>query len=396
MDTHYIDTPSELVIFCRQLEGYEWLAIDTEFLRESTYFPKFCLLQIATTDRVACIDPLAIEDLNPIFDILYNPRITKVFHSGRQDLEIFYNIRGCLPGPVFDTQMAAPLLGFTEQIGYAALISEVLDINLVKAHTRTDWSQRPLSPAQINYASDDAVYLGQVYLRMREQLSALGRLDWLIEDFSALLDPTLYRNPPDKAWKRIRGAQNLNGESLSILQSLAGWREQSAHHGNIPRNWVIKDDVLLGIARLKPSRVDELKTLRGLHERTVKRHGEQICQIIEKALKNPPIDIETKSKIPRKSPGQEVLLHFLTGIVHQIALEYSLGASTLAPKKELEQLISGNPVNKLVNGWRKSIVGDALIAILNGEKNISIKNGTLRIEPRSIDRTSIGDDRSSD
>lgn len=380
IETHYIDNSAALEDYCQILDGHEWLAVDTEFLRESTYFPKFCLLQIANTDSVACIDPLAVEDLNPIFEILYNPRITKVFHSGRQDLEIFFNIRGCLPGPVFDTQMAAPLLGYTEQIGYGALISEILGINLVKAHTRTDWSQRPLSKAQLNYATDDVIYLGQVYLKMQEKLSSAGRLDWLVEDFSTLLDPELYRNPPEKAWKRVKGAQSLRGESLSILQNLAKWREQSAHNNNIPRNWVIKDDILLSIARLKPTRSDELKTLRGLHERNIKRHGKEICQIVEKVRSIPPIGVETGPRVTKKPPEHEALVHMLTGIVHQIALKYSLNANTLAPKKELELLVSGDFQNKLLNGWRKAIVGDELVAILNGKRKISVNNRVLQIE----------------
>jgi len=377
---HYIDTPTELERLCRQIEGSDWLAVDTEFLRESTYFPQFCLLQIASTDHTACIDPLAIEDLDPLFEILYNPGITKVFHSGRQDMEIFYNLRGCLPGPVFDTQIAAPLMGFNEQIGYAALVSEVLGVDLGKAHTRTDWSQRPLSQAQINYASDDVIYLGQVYLKMREQLSSLERLDWLIGDFAALLDSNLYQNPPEKAWKRIRAAQRLNGESLSILQALAHWREETAHSSNRPRNWIIKDEVLVCIARLKPSQTEDLKTLRGLHERTLKRHGEQICHRVAQARKKPPEFPDIHLKSSRKTPQQEALVQLLTGVVHQRALETSLGSATLAPKKDLEKLVEGDPDNKLMSGWRKSMIGDELLSLLQGEKRISVRNGAVKIE----------------
>lgn len=378
----YIDSPAGFETFCATIQNSNWLAIDTEFIRENTYFPKFCLLQIANAEQVACIDPLAIEDLSPLFDILYNPGIVKVFHSGRQDMELFYNIRENLPGPVFDTQLAAPLLGLADQISYAALVSELLGVDLAKAHTRSDWSIRPLSAAQINYAGNDVLHLARVYPKMREKLSKLGRLDWLAEDFAAMLDPENYQNPPDKAWQRIRGAQNLNPGSLSILQNLADWRERTAHRNNIPRNWIIRDDVLLGIARLKPSCADELKILRGLHERAFKRYGKEICEVVQQALDSVPIASQIKSRPLRKSAQQEVLANLLTGVVHQIALQHSLSAATLAPQKELCLLVSGDLDSKLLHGWRKAIIGEQLLAILRGDKIISIRNGSIQLESR--------------
>jgi ribonuclease D len=384
IEIDFIDTPARLESFCKQIEGSEWLAIDTEFLRENTYFPKFCLLQVANIDLVGCIDPLAIADLSPLFEILYNPRITKVLHSGRQDLEIFFNIRGYPPSPVFDTQLAAPLLGYVDQISYGALVSEVLGVDLGKAHTRTDWSKRPLSPAQLNYAGDDVFYLAQVFLKMRAHLSSLGRIDWLADDFAALLDPENYNNPPEEAWRRIRGSQTLNLQSVSILQSLADWRERVALRSNLPRNWIIKDDILLSIARMNPSHEVELKTLRGLHERTLKRYGKQILERVEKARTSPPPVAELHTKAVRKSSQHEVLINVLIGVVHHIALENSLNASTLAPKKDLDLLVAGNFDNKLLRGWRKAIAGDKLLSILEGETMLSIRDGGLHLEPKNI------------
>ncbi|MCI0655124.1 MAG: ribonuclease D [Methylococcaceae bacterium] len=381
---HTIDSPCELETFCGRIETSSWLAIDTEFLRENTYFPKFCLLQVANAEQVACIDPLAIEDLGPLFDILYKPGIVKIFHSARQDMEIFYNIRAKLPSPVFDTQLAAPLLGLADQISYATLVSEMLGIELIKGHTRTDWSNRPLSPAQINYAGNDVFYLARVYLKMYEQLSNLGRLDWLSDDFAALLDPENYQNPPDKAWQRIRGAHNLNGGSLTVLQSLANWRERTAYCHNVPRNWIVKDDALLRIARLQPIQTDELRTLRGLHERAFERYGKEICALVEKTRDNPPITSDFKFRTVQKSPQQEVLINLLSGVVHQIALEHSLSATILAPKKDLDLLISGDPDSKLLRGWRKAIVGEQLLAILRGDAIIAINNGVIHLESRSL------------
>lgn len=382
IDIEFIDSASGLRNFCDRIQSSEWLALDTEFLRENTYFPKFCLLQIANDDQVACIDPLNIDDLDQLFDILYSEKITKVFHSGRQDLEIFFHIRGTLPSPIFDTQLAAPLLGHVEQISYAALVLEMLGVELVKGHTRTDWSRRPLSTAQLNYAADDVLYLARIYQKMCEQLASLGRRNWLDRDFAALLDPENFQNPPEKAWKRIRGAQVLNGQSRSILQGLAEWRERAAHRNNLPRNWIIKDEGLLNISRVNPSNDTELHRLSGLNDRTLKRYGKQILEIVEQARKNPPPVEDIPSRFVRKSPQHEVLVNLLNGVVHQIALDNALSAATLAPKKDLDLLVSGNLDNKLLQGWRKALVGDTLLSILQGDTMLSITDDALQLEPR--------------
>lgn len=179
----YINTPDQLAKLCEQIKKETWLALDTEFLREKTYYPKFCLLQIATPEWVACVDPIALPKLDVLFEAIYNPAIVKVFHSCRQDLEIFFQWTGQLPSPIFDTQVAAPLLGFQDNPGYAMLVSSLLSVNLNKAHTRADWSKRPLTEAELEYAADDVIYLCQIYQIMVQKLTALGRIDWLKNDF---------------------------------------------------------------------------------------------------------------------------------------------------------------------------------------------------------------------
>ena len=203
-----IDTAEDLENLCHQLQDAAWLAVDTEFLRESTYFPKLCLLQIATPQLTACIDALSISKIDVVLDLIYRKNIVKVMHAARQDLEIFYHLRGSLPQPVFDSQLAAPLLGHPEQMGYASLVEAFLGIHLSKAHTRTDWSQRPLSDAQLQYAADDVRYLAQLYPLLYAKLEQLDRLDWLADDFTALTDPVQYERPPEQAWLRVKGAQH--------------------------------------------------------------------------------------------------------------------------------------------------------------------------------------------
>ncbi|WP_338040190.1 ribonuclease D [Methylocucumis oryzae] len=234
----YVNTPEQLTQLCQQIRKVSWLALDTEFLREKTYYPKFCLLQLATPEWVACVDPIALPQLKPLFDELYNPAITKVFHSCRQDLEIFYQITGGLPTPVFDTQVAAPLLGFQDNPGYAMLVSSLLNVNLTKAHTRADWSKRPLTQAQIEYAADDVIYLCQIYQIVLQKLEELGRADWLKHDFAELSNPAHYQIQPEHAWLRIKGKNKLTGKQLSIIQSLAEWREATAQHEDKPKKLV--------------------------------------------------------------------------------------------------------------------------------------------------------------
>jgi ribonuclease D len=377
----YIDTAGKLQALSDQLVGSQWLVLDTEFLRERTYYPKFCLLQIATDDLVACIDPLALEELDPLFEILYDRSITKVFHSGRQDLEIFYNLRGELPGPIFDTQIAAPLLGFSDQVGYATLVAELLGVSLNKAHTRTDWTRRPLSDDQLRYAADDVIYLSQAYQAMHEQLVSLERLDWLQEEFNALTDPALYRNRPEDAWRRIRAATALSGGRLSVLQALAQWREETAKREDRPRSWLMKEDTMIDLARLQPKDPETLKTTRGVPERTMRRYQKELCTLIADAAQRPPVKNEKNSKPTRKTPEQEALMDALNSVVRLRAAQHSLNPSLLASKKDLEQLVTGNDQNRMRHGWRYHIVGKELLAMLRGQRTLSVVDGRLYIGP---------------
>jgi ribonuclease D len=220
----YVDTPAALDSLCAQLADASWFALDTEFLREKTYYPKLCLLQIATPDVVACVDPLALDDLAPLLALLADRNITKVLHSARQDMEIFYHLTGSPHAPVFDTQIAAPLLGLADQIGYANLVKEMLGVTLDKLHTRADWSLRPLGEEQLRYAADDVIYLAALYQPLLERLQSHGRLEWLDEDFRQLASPELYAINPENAWLKVKGGNRLKGASLSILQALANFR----------------------------------------------------------------------------------------------------------------------------------------------------------------------------
>lgn len=383
MTIQYIDRPEQLPLLCEQIQQEPWIALDTEFLREKTYYPKFCLLQIAAPGWVACVDPLAIDDLSPLFDAIYNPKIVKVLHSCRQDLEIFFQITGRIPGPIFDTQIAAPLLGFQENPGYAMLVSSFLNINLNKAHTRTDWTQRPLSEDQIQYAADDVIYLCKIYTMMCEQLAKLGRLDWLESDFALLNNPELYQLSPENAWLKIRGKNKLTGRQLSILQSLSEWREQTAQTENKPRNWLFPDDMLLELAKLQPVDLSDLGKIRNINERSVNRYGKTLCELIDAARQRPPKPLTEKDRTGKKTQQHEAVMDVLSAVVRIRAEQNSLNPVILATRKELEQLVFGDPDCPLLHGWRYNMAGQELQGLLQGQYSLSLTPDSVEITPVS-------------
>lgn len=379
-EIQFVDSVAELQNLCQNMKQEPWLAIDTEFLREKTYYPKFCLLQIATLEWVACVDPIALQDnLDELFAIINDPAIVKVFHSCRQDVEIFYQLTGQLPAPVFDTQLVAPLLGFQENTGYAMLVSGFLNINLSKVHTRTDWSQRPLSAEQLQYAADDVIYLARIYQLIQQKLHELGREDWLKEDFEQLMNEDLYDIPPENAWLKIRGKNKLTGKQLAIVQVLAEWREQIAKKDNRPKNWILRDEHILDMAKLQPDNLKALSEIRGINDGFVRRSGKQICQLIVKAKGLPGLKLNNKTSKTKKTQQQEAVLDILSGVVRLRADENSLNPVILATRKDLEALLIDED-SPLLHGWRHSMVGGELQGLLQGKLNVYVDNKKLQIQ----------------
>ncbi|MBT9099231.1 ribonuclease D [Methylovulum psychrotolerans] len=378
---NYINTPDKLTAVCALIRDSAWLALDTEFLREKTYYPKFCLLQIATPEWVACIDPLALPDLDELFTALENPAIVKVFHSCRQDLEIFYQLRGKLPAPIFDTQVAAPLLGYQDNPGYAMLVSSLLNINLSKAHTRADWSKRPLTEAQIEYAADDVIYLCQIYQIMLQKLAELGRADWLKHDFAELSNPDVYAVDPAKAWLKIKGKNKLSGRQLAIIQAISEWREKMAQQEDRPKSWLLRDELLFDIAKLQPETSADLAAVRGINENVVRRYGKELCQLISAAKNQPPIPLHNDGRAAKKTQQQEAILDILTALVRIRAEENLLNPSILASRKDLEDLLLLEDDNDcpLLHGWRYAMAGEELLGLLKGELLLGIQADKLAI-----------------
>ena len=386
-EIQFVDSVAELQLLCQKMKQESWLAIDTEFLREKTYYPKFCLLQIATLEWVACIDPIALEgEMDELFAVINDPSIIKVLHSCRQDVEIFYHLTGELPAPVYDTQLVAPLLGFQENPGYAMLVSGFLNINLSKTHTRTDWSQRPLSAEQIQYAADDVIYLAQIYQMILQKLQDLGREDWLKEDFEQLMNPELYDIPPENAWLKIRGKNKLTGKQLAIVQALAEWREQVAKKDDRPKNWILRDELILDMAKLQPTNMQAVAQIRGINDGFVRRNGQKVCQLIKKAQEMPGLKLKTKAN-NKRTPQQEAVLDILTGLVRLRADENSLNPVILATRKDLESLLLGDDESPVLHGWRYSMVGQELQDMLQGKLSISVDRNNMRVDEISAEQS---------
>lgn len=350
-----------LARFCEQLRGAPYIALDTEFVRVRTYYPELCLIQVATPEGLACVDPLAGVPLDPLLERLHDPATVKVMHAGRQDLELFYLHDGRLPGPLYDTQIAAALLGHDDQVGYGRLVETLLGVTLDKAHTRTDWAERPLSPEQLAYAAEDVSHLVTLYERTREALSERDRLAWALEDSGALLDERLYRIEPETMWQRVKGHASLRSDAQrAALAGLAAWREREAMARNRPRQWLLRDAHLLAIARALPSNRARLAQVSELPRAVVERYAQQLLEIVARAREAPPpptVDVD---------PVDPALVDALAARVRERAAELGIPASVLAPRRELMGLLRGETDLNVLKGWRARVAGDALRAEAEG------------------------------
>lgn len=356
MTVTLIENTEALAQLCAQVQCSPWIALDTEFTRESTYYAKLGLVQIGTVDVLACVDPLAV-DLTPLLDIIYDPARLKVLHAARQDLEVLYDIRRALPQPLFDTQIAAALLGYPDQVGYGALVESVTGVKLPKLHTRTDWEKRPLSPEQLRYAEDDVRYLRDVYHSLAADLERRQRGHWLAQECAALTDPALYRNDPERAYTRIKGGNALTPQAQPRLRALASWRERTAQQRDRPRGWILPDATLIDIARTAPQDAAALAA-QALTPRQIESYGADILAALRAAGGEE--QIWTEAQPP--TPAEQELARAMTARVQAVAQAQAINPTTIATKRSIFALIreDGGP---LTQGWRWEVVGKELAAL---------------------------------
>jgi len=376
-DILYVDNSEKLQQLCESIKDASLLILDTEFIREKTYRAKLCLLQIATDDIVACVDPIALSDLSPLMEIINDKSKLKILHAARQDYEIFYDLNKQLPQPLFDSQLAASLLGYGEQVGYASLVEKVIGIQLDKAHTRTDWSKRPLSEAQIHYASDDVFYLRQLYPILKQKLSEQGRENWLDEEFSALCKPELFVTQPENAWTKVKGINRLRPRQLAAAKNLSEWREEMAIKKDLPRRWILADDILLAAAQLLPKNISQLETIVNIKKTIIDNSGKIILGCVKKALELDQDNLPSTAKPKRLTADQEIMADLLMTQIKLVAKEQSISPANIANRKMIEKVISGETDIALLTGWRYQLAGKKIQELLSGEFGLNIKNNKV-------------------
>lgn len=382
LDYTYIDSNAALAQFCAALSTASYCVIDTEFVRESTYYPQLALIQIASGDQLACIDPLVISDFKPFTNLMENASLLKVFHSSSQDLEILYQKFGQLPSPVFDTQLAAAVLGYSHQISYADLVQQITGVSLEKKHTRANWMRRPLSEDELDYALDDVRYLLAVYETLSTKLESTRRYGWMEKDLSAMSDPANYQVDMELLWKRLKGVQKLKGEKLQIASELVQWREALAQQQNRPRRWILKDEVIIEIARQKSGDIDSLSQIRDLSDKTINRHGDKILQIVTHAMQVDASQWPHHDKLKSLNPQQLALGDCLMALCRVIAGQNQIALATLATRKDIDSLILNQKSSKLAQGWRFNMAGEQLLKFIHGQSSISVDQEKLVLGPR--------------
>jgi len=370
----FINTPDQLIKAAAAMATCPVLCVDTEFHRESTFYPEFALLQIYGNQQCWVIDPITLPDLGPVWELMLNPNILKVFHAARQDVEIIFKAAGGLPLPLFDTQVAAALLGYGQQVGFGNLVQRITKKLLPKGESFTDWKARPLTAKQMAYAADDVIWLMPVYQHLKERLDAEKRSAWLQEEQQTLCAVETYEpNEADAFW-RVKGFNRLKGRHLAVLQEMAAWRERGAQKRDIPRRRMIADEPMLELARRDLLDIETMQRIRGINAGFIKRFGEEIIACWQRGMEMPEEAWPKVAARKGNSPGTDLRLEMLDTLVRLKAEVGEISGTILASKSDLSALASwgyrckGEPPEvACLHGWRYELVGHDLIRLLRGE-----------------------------
>ena len=381
-----IKTTQELSDFCKKCASFNYVTLDTEFLRERTYYSKLCLIQMAypgiAEDSAALIDPLSKDlSLSPLYDLFQNPDVVKVFHAARQDLEIFFVDEQILPKPFFDTQVAAMVCGFGEQVGYEKLVRAICNEGLDKSSRFTDWSARPLSSKQMEYAIGDVTYLRQIYEFLAKKIEKTGRQAWVEEELAILMDPETYVVDPKQAWRRVK-TRSSSWKMLAAVSELAEFRENYAQNKNIPRNRVYKDDCMMELAATRPQNVEDLSKSRLLLREARKGQiADGILEAIKRASEYNPNDVERQVPIHEKPQGKEGLSELLRVLLKAKAEQFGVAPKLIATSSELDRIASGEDDLKTFNGWRNDVFGKDAKRLRAGKVALSANGKNVIVVP---------------
>ncbi len=367
---------TELAAFCASVSTADFVTVDTEFMRERTYWPNLCLIQLGGPDEVVAVDPLAEGiDLKPLFELLANTKVLKVFHAARQDVEIFYNLTGAVPQPMFDTQVAAMVCGFGESASYETLAGSLANAKIDKSSRFTDWARRPLTDKQIEYALGDVSHLRVVYEKLRDQLQKSGRAEWVQEEMSVLTSPGTYRIEPMEVWRRFKWRAD-KPRIRAMLRELAAWREGEAQRLNVPRNRVLRDEALAEIAHHPPNNSHDLAHIRGLSTGFGEsRQGKEVLAAVARAIALPPDECptgEARRDLPR---GIGPIVDLLKVLLKQVSEEHGVATKLIANTDDLEQIAADDAANvAALHGWRKELFGHLALELKRGDIAIRIKD----------------------
>lgn len=374
----YISQSDQLVAFCQRAAASRILAVDTEFLREKTYYPKLCLIQLATHDEVVAVDPLAIDDLSPLADLLADERIIKIFHACSQDLEVILDAMGVLVSPVFDTQVAAAYVGMRQQVGYGALVERYTGVRLPKADSLTDWSRRPLDAEQLTYAEDDVRYLPGIYDAMMTQLVAKNRLGWVTPEMEALVDRSRYDRAPEQAYLHLKRSGSLTRRQMAVAREVCAWRERRAAQRDIPRKWVVSDELLVEVSKRCPKAVDRLLRIRGTEQLSA-HDAEELVRAVRKGMA---MDLESLPHFKRRervSAEAEGAIDLMYALLRITADRAEIAPQLIATRDDLVDLASGKKDARLREGWRYEVAGRHLERLLAGEIGLTVKEGRVEM-----------------
>ena len=374
----YISTSEELAAFCERVSSARVLAVDTEFLREKTYHPKLCLVQVASSDECAAIDPILIDDLSPLVRLFEDQSVTKVFHASSQDLEVLFDGLGCVTSPVFDTQVAAAFLGLRQQMSYGALVETYTGVHLAKAESLTDWSRRPLDPEQLAYAEDDVRYLPGIYERMMARLIECDRLSWVMPEMAALTDRSRLVREPLDAFLRLKRASTLTRRQLAIAREVCAWRERCASRRDIPRKWVMTDEVIVEVCRRSPKDETRLRRLRGA-EQLSQRDCEEVLAAVARGCAVAPEDCPKLERHTHPSGEAEGVVDLMYALMRVVADKEGVASQLLATRDDLLDFMADPASSRLSTGWRHEIVGDRLSKLLSGEIGLTVKEGRIEV-----------------
>ena len=373
-----ITTSEELAAVCARMAKHRYVTVDTEFLRETTYYPLLCVAQMATADEAVVIDALAPGiDLAPFFDILVDENVVKVFHAARQDIEIVWNMAAKIPHPIFDTQVAAMVLGYGDSISYDQLVQRITGDQLDKSNRFTDWTRRPLTPAQLTYAVSDVTHLRDVYLKLDEDLHKRGRAGWVSAEMAVLTSPETYRADPERAWERLKSRVRKPKE-LAVLIEAAAWREREAQTRDVPRSRVLKDEVLGDLAVQAPTTIERLGQLRSLpkgFERS--RWGEQIVEAVRRGIERDP---KTLPRLERFRPAANggATVELLKVLLRMTAESNAVAAKVIATVDELERIAADDEADvPALKGWRRELFGDKALALKHGKLALAVERGKV-------------------